>query len=149
MRRDSDGIALAVGASFGLARSLTGEISAGIQHRTYVDPSLRDINAPLVNAALVWSMSPLTTVRLTAATGVTETTIPGSSGILTDVATREVQHHLQRNLSNVLRGARKEPDGRRRPHPPHPKPILFFLNHKSSTYLYTSFLFVIVFFVIL
>lgn len=105
VRRDSDGIALAVGASFGLARSLTGEISAGIQHRTYVDPSLRDINAPLVNAALVWSMSPLTTVRLTAATGVTETTIPGSSGILTDVATLEVQHDLLRNLSIVLGGS--------------------------------------------
>lgn len=105
VQRDSDGISLAVGASFGLARSLTGEISAGIQHRTYVDPTLRDINAPLVNAALVWSASPLTTVRLTAATGVTETTIPGSSGIFTDVATLEVQHDLLRNLSLVVGGS--------------------------------------------
>jgi hypothetical protein len=105
VQRDSDGISLAVGASFGLARSLTGEISAGIQHRTYVDPTLRDINAPLINAALVWSASPLTTVRLTAATGVTETTIPGSSGIFTDVATLEVQHDLLRNLSLVVGGS--------------------------------------------
>ncbi len=105
VQRDSDGIAFAVGASFGLARTLTGEISAGIQHRTYVDPTLRDINAPLVNAALVWSASPLTTVRLTAATGVTETTIPGSSGILTDVGTLEVQHDLLRNLSLVVGGS--------------------------------------------
>ena len=50
-------------------------------------------------------MSPLTTVRLTAATGVTETTIQGSSGILTDVATLEVQHDLFRNLSIVLGGS--------------------------------------------
>ena len=105
VRRDSDGIAFAVGASFGLARTLTGEVSAGMQHRTYVDPSLRDINAPLVNAALVWSASPLTTVRLTAASGVTETTIPGSSGILTDVGTLEVQHDLLRNLSLVVGGS--------------------------------------------
>lgn len=105
VRRDSDGIAFAVGASFGLARTLTGEVSAGIQHRTYVDPSLRDVNAPLVNAALVWSASPLTTVRLTAATGVTETTIPGSSGILTNVGTLEVQHDLLRNLSLVVGGS--------------------------------------------
>lgn len=105
VQRDSDGIAFAVGASFGLARTLTGEVSAGIQHRTYVDATLRDINAPLVNAALVWSASPLTTVRLTAATGVTETTIPGSSGILTDVGTLEVQHDLLRNLSLVVGGS--------------------------------------------
>ena len=105
IRRDSDGISLLVGASFGLLRTLTGEISAGIQHREYVDPSLRSIDAPLINAALVWSMSPLTTVRLTAATGVTETTIQGSSGILTDVATLEVQHDLFRNLSIVLGGS--------------------------------------------
>ncbi|MCJ2133151.1 outer membrane beta-barrel protein [Methylobacterium sp. J-026] len=105
IRRDSDGIALMVGASFGLLRTLTGEISAGIQHRTYVDPTLRAIDAPLVNAALVWSMSPLTTVRLTAATGVTETTIVGSSGILTDVATLEIQHDLLRNLSIVIGGS--------------------------------------------
>ncbi|MEH3066380.1 MAG: outer membrane beta-barrel protein [Methylobacterium radiotolerans] len=105
VRRDSDGIAVAFGTSIGLARSVTGEISAGIQHRTYVDPSLRDINAPLLNAALVWAASPLTTVRLTAATGVTETTIPGSSGVLTEVATLEVQHDLLRNLSIVLGGS--------------------------------------------
>lgn len=105
IQRDSDGISVLLGASFGLLRTLTGEISAGIQHREYVDPTLRAIDAPLVNAALVWSMSPLTTVRLTAATGVTETTIPGSSGILTDVATLEVQHDLFRNLSIVLGGS--------------------------------------------
>ena len=105
IRRDSDGIALMVGASFGLARSVTGEISAGIQHRSYVDPSLRAIDAPLVNAALVWSLSPLTTVRFTAATGVTETTILGSSGILTEVATVELQHDLLRNLSIVFGGS--------------------------------------------
>jgi hypothetical protein len=105
IRRDSNGISFLVGATFGLLRSLTGEISAGIQHREYVDPTLRAIDAPLVNAALVWSMSPLTTVRLTAATGITETTIPGSSGILTDVATLEVQHDLFRNLSIVVGGS--------------------------------------------
>ncbi|MGH1574594.1 outer membrane beta-barrel protein [Methylobacterium sp. P31] len=105
VQRDSDGIAVALGASVRLARTLAGEVSAGIQHRTYVVPSLRDINAPLLNATLVWSASPLTTVRLSAATGVTETTIPGSSGVLTDVATLEVQHDLLRNLSIVVGGS--------------------------------------------
>lgn len=105
VQRDSDGVGVLVGASLGLARQVTGEVSAGIQHRSYADSTLRDIDAPLVNATLVWTASPLTTVRFNAATGVTETTIPGSAGVLTEVATLEVQHDLLRNLSIVFGGS--------------------------------------------
>ncbi|KQP94332.1 hypothetical protein ASF60_12835 [Methylobacterium sp. Leaf113] len=101
IRRDSDGVTFAGGATFALTRFVTGEISGGLQHRTYVDPSLRDLTAPVVNAALIWSASPLTTVRLNAATGVIETSVPGSSGVLTQTATLEVQHDLLRNLSLI------------------------------------------------
>lgn len=105
VQRDSTGVGVLVGAQLGLARRVTGELSAGVQHRSYMDATLRDIDAPLVNATLVWAASPLTTVRFNAATGVTETTIPGSSGVLTEVATLEVQHDLLRNLSFVLGGS--------------------------------------------
>ncbi len=99
LRRDSDGIAFTAGASIELNRALTAELSAGMQHRSYVDPTLRPIDAPLVNAALVWTVSPLTTVRFNQQTGVIETSVPGSSGAFTDVATLEVQHDLFRNLT--------------------------------------------------
>lgn len=105
LRRDSDGIAASVGATINLTRSVSGEVSAGLQHRTYVEPALRDLDAPILNAALVWSASPLTTVRLGAQAGVTETTVVGSSGVLTQAATLEVQHDLLRNLSIVVGGA--------------------------------------------
>lgn len=105
VQRDSDGVGVLIGASLGLARQVSGEVSAGIQHRTYNDRTLPNIDAPLVNATLVWTASPLTTVRLNAATGVTETTIPGSAGVLTEIATLEVQHDLLRNLSIVLGGS--------------------------------------------
>jgi hypothetical protein len=105
VQRNSDGISFLAGAQLGLTRTLTGEVSVGTQHRDYVDRALRNIDAPLVNATLVWSASPLTTVRFNAATGVTETTIPGSSGVVTEVATLEVQHDLLRNLSIVLGGS--------------------------------------------
>ncbi|GJD76429.1 outer membrane beta-barrel protein [Methylobacterium goesingense] len=101
IRRDSDGLTLSGGATFALARFVTGEVSVGLQHRTYVDPSLRDLTAPVVNAALTWFASPLTTVRFSALTGVTETTVVGSSGVLTQSATLEVQHDLLRNLSLI------------------------------------------------
>ena len=102
IRRDSDGITVTGGARIALTRFLTGEISAGLQHRTYVDPTLKDLTAPIVNAALVWLASPLTTVRLNAATGIVETSVVGSSGVLTQAATLEVQHDLLRNLSVTL-----------------------------------------------
>lgn len=101
LSRDSDGLTVSGGASFALTRFVTGEISAGLQHRSYVDPRLRDLTAPVVLAGLIWMASPLTTVRFNAATGVTETSVPNSSGVLTQTATLEVQHDLLRNLSLI------------------------------------------------
>ncbi|WP_232629831.1 outer membrane beta-barrel protein [Methylobacterium sp. Leaf118] len=104
LRRDSDGIAFTAGARVELSRVLSAEVSAGLQHRSYVDRSLRPIQAPLVSAALIWSVSPLTTVRFNQQTGVIETSVPGSSGAFTDVASVEVQHDLLRNLTITLGG---------------------------------------------
>ena len=52
------------GSTFEITRTLTGEASAGLQQRSYEDPRLRDLRGPLVDAALIWSATPLTTVRL-------------------------------------------------------------------------------------
>jgi hypothetical protein len=98
-RRDSDGLGVRAGTTFEITRTLTGEASGGVQRRTYDDPRLKDLRGPLVEAALIWSATPLTTVRLKAQTSVDETTIPYSSGILTRTARLEVQHDLRRNLS--------------------------------------------------
>ncbi|KQP61025.1 hypothetical protein ASG40_17455 [Methylobacterium sp. Leaf399] len=99
IRRDSDGVTLSAGAVFALTRLVSGEVSAGFEHRTYDDPRLRDLTSPVVNASLIWTASPLTTVRLTAAAGIVETSLPGSSGVRTQAGTLEVQHDLLRNLS--------------------------------------------------
>lgn len=105
LRRDSTGVALTAGAAFSLGAALSGEISGGLQHRTYPDPALADVNAPLLSAALTWQLSPLTAVRLGAQSTVSETTLRGSSGAITEAATLEVQHDLFRNLSIVLGAA--------------------------------------------
>ncbi|AWN39089.1 hypothetical protein DK427_17580 [Methylobacterium radiodurans] len=105
LRRDSTGVALTAGAAFTLGPALTGEISGGLQHRTYPDPALPDINAPLLSAALTWRISPLTALRVGAQSAVTETTLRGSSGAITETATVELQHDLFRNLSIVLGAA--------------------------------------------
>ncbi|MFD0938079.1 outer membrane beta-barrel protein, partial [Methylobacterium trifolii] len=105
VQRDSDGVGVTAGASFNLTRFLTGEVSAGMQHRSYVDRSLRPIEAPLLNASLIWQASPLTSLRLGSVTAVSETTLPGSSGVITKATTLEMQHDLLRNLSIVVGGA--------------------------------------------
>lgn len=98
-RRDSDGIGLRAGSTFEITRTLTGEVAAGVQRRSYDDPRLRDLRGPLVDAALIWSATPLTTVRLKTESRIDETTILNSSGALVRRASLEVQHELRRNLS--------------------------------------------------
>ena len=102
LRRDSDGIGIKAGTTFEISRILSGEVSGGVQRRTYVDRRLRDLDGPLFDASLVWLASPLTTVRLKAGTAVSETTVPGVSGILTQTSTVEVTHDLRRNLRLTL-----------------------------------------------
>jgi hypothetical protein len=100
-RRSSDGLGVKAGSTFEITRTLTGEASAGLQTRRYDDPRLRELRGPLLDAALIWSMTPLTTVRLRAQTTVEETSLAFSSGALTQRATVEVQHDLRRNLSLI------------------------------------------------
>ena len=52
----------------------------------------------IFDAALVWAVTPLTTVRARAQTTLDESTIPNASGAVTSRATLEVQHDLRRNL---------------------------------------------------
>jgi hypothetical protein len=97
-RRSSDGASVKAGTTFEVTRTLTGEVSAGVINRRYEDRRLRDLRGPLVDAAVIWSATPLTTVRLRATTSADETSVPGSSGILVQRGTAEIEHALRRNL---------------------------------------------------
>lgn len=110
--RDSTGFGGRIGTTFELTRLLTGEVSAGYQTRHYDDARLRDLNGPLVDAALIWSATPLTTVRLRAQSQIDETTVAFSSGVLFQRASLEVQHDLRRNLSVTAALALSEADYR-------------------------------------
>jgi len=97
-RRSSKALGARLGSTFELTRLITGEVSAGYQRRQYDDPRLRDLTGPIFDAALVWAVTPLTTVRARAQTTLDESTIPNASGAVTSRATLEVQHDLRRNL---------------------------------------------------
>jgi len=97
-QRDSDGLQARAGTSFELTRALTGEVAAGYGLRRYEDQRLRDLNGPVVEAALAWAMSPLTTLRLRGTTEFEETTIAASSGAITRRLSAELSHAFLRNL---------------------------------------------------
>ncbi len=110
LRRDSTGVTARAGSTFEVTRTLTGEVAAGYQARDYEDPRLRGLRGPVGEAALVWSATPLTTVRLRAAAALDETTIPDASGAVASRGTLEVQHDLRRNLSVTAAATLAETD---------------------------------------
>jgi hypothetical protein len=98
-RRDSTGTTLRIGSSFELARNLTGEASAGYIMRAYEDARLKHLRAPALDAALTWSISPLTSLNLRAQSEITETTLANSSGARVYRGTATLTHAFLRNFT--------------------------------------------------
>jgi hypothetical protein len=99
--RNSDGGFVKAGTSFEFSRLLIGEAAIGWAARTYEDPRLLPLQGLLTSASLVWSATPLTTVKFFATTSIDETTLPGVSGVLTNTYTAEVDHDFRRWLTAV------------------------------------------------
>ena len=97
--RNSDGVEARAGADVELTRLLTGSLDVGYGDRNYQDPRLPNLASPLIDAALVWTATPLTTVSLKTTTSLSETTIPGASGAAQHATTLEIDHALRRYLT--------------------------------------------------
>jgi hypothetical protein len=98
-QRDSNGLQGRVGTSVEITRTLTGEVLAGYGLRRFEDQRLRDLRGPVVEAALNWAMTPLTTIRLRGTTEFEETTQTGSSGSVTRRISVDLTHAFRRNLT--------------------------------------------------
>ena len=92
--RNSDGWTAVAGATLAFTRQLTGEASVGYGARAYVDPKLRNFGGPLVDASLVWSATPLTTVTAKAQTTLGDAVVAGASGALSRTFSLDVAHAL-------------------------------------------------------
>ena len=97
-QRDSKGIVGKAGSSFEISRLLTGEIAAGYLKRAYEDPRLPDLQGFIGEGSLTWAASALTSVKLTAASTVGESTIPGVSGVLYRDIGLQLDHALRQWL---------------------------------------------------
>ncbi len=96
--RSSNGLGARVGSTFELTRLVTGEAAIGHEVRKYDDPRLADLRGPIGEVSLIWRPTALTTVRLTGAGSLGETTIAGSNGVVNRSATLALEHALRRNL---------------------------------------------------
>lgn len=96
--RTSNGVLAKVGTTYQPTALIGGEISAGYEQRFYADPRLPPLGVPTVDASLIYTPTPLTTVTFTAATDVEETTLTNASGAVAHVLTLKVSHDLLRNL---------------------------------------------------
>jgi hypothetical protein len=97
-QRDSKGLTGKVGSTFEISRLLTGEVAVGYTRRTYEDPRLNNLSGLIGNASLVWTMNALTSVKLSAASTVGESTIAGVSGVLYRDVGLQVDHSFRRWL---------------------------------------------------
>ncbi len=97
-QRNSKGYTLRGGATFEIDGKLKGEASGGYVERDYKDYRLVKLRGPTLDAALIYTATPLTTVTLRGSTTTNETTVPNASGAIARKAQVEIQHDLLRNV---------------------------------------------------
>jgi hypothetical protein len=100
--RDSEGYSAKVGTSLDLARTLIGEVAVGYLNQMYVAP-LANVGGTLVEGALVWSATALTTGKLFATTGIAESPLNLVAGTLTRQIGVEVDHAFRRWLVGIAK----------------------------------------------
>ncbi|HTV36811.1 MAG TPA: outer membrane beta-barrel protein, partial [Xanthobacteraceae bacterium] len=91
-QRDSTGSSIKVGSDVNIIGTLTGEIAAGYLNRVYQDPRLPIISGPTLDGSLLWQATALTTAKFTAASTVSESAVPGTSGEFSRDLNVQVDH---------------------------------------------------------
>ncbi len=97
--RNSNGIAAKFGSTFEFSQLLRGELSAGYAQRKYQDARLPILAGGTIDASLVWTATPLTTVTFRAQTLLNETTVANAAGAISRRGSVEINHALMRNVN--------------------------------------------------
>jgi hypothetical protein len=102
--RASDGIAGKAGLRLSLSEMVSGEASLGYGVRDYRDPRLPEAGAPLIDASLIWSPTPLTTVTLKTSTQLQDAVVAGASADINRSYTINLDHALTERVKLGLSG---------------------------------------------
>jgi hypothetical protein len=100
--RDSVGYSAKAGVAVDLVRTVTGEIGVGYINQMYIAP-LANLGGFLIDGALAWSATPLTTVKLFASTTLNESPLFLTSAVLTRQVGVEVNHAFRRWLIGTVK----------------------------------------------
>lgn len=113
LRRDSSGFDLLGGVSLELSSLIFGQIQFGYLSRIYVDPRLKDVNGPSFQAALLWNVTPLTSLRLGGARTIEDASSTQFAGNTRTEVNFSVQHELYRYiiLTSDVAVSRFSPNG--------------------------------------
>jgi len=93
--RNSDGSSGKFGVAFTIPGWLTGEMAVGYLQRNYDDSVFQSVSGVTVDGSLLWQVTPLTSAKFTAATGVYESILQAVSGSLSRDFNVEVDHALR------------------------------------------------------
>ena len=98
LRRDSQGMTAAVGVTLDHGPLWLGEMALVYAMRDYEDPALDTIDVVGINGNLTWSPTDLTSVVMTFATSLDESSSATSSGTKTWSGRIDVAHELRENV---------------------------------------------------
>lgn len=100
--RNSDGFDYRLGMGMDISGKVHGDIYAGYLKTSY-DDVFDDIGAANYGGALLWNLSEITSVRVSAERSVVETTLDGSSGIVRTKAGLGLEHAFRQNIIADMR----------------------------------------------
>ena len=96
--RDTHGVRLDVGARIDLGGIVFGDVFIGYRFQDYEDSQLKSIDGLNFGTAMVWNVTPLTTLNGNILRVLEETTTAGASGFVATTLSVSADHELLRNL---------------------------------------------------
>ncbi|MGP8233267.1 MAG: outer membrane beta-barrel protein [Methylovirgula sp.] len=97
--RTSNSIQAKAGTSYEATPLITGDLALGYENGVYADYRLPVVSTPTVDATLIYTPTPLTTVTFTAATDVGQTTLANASAAIGHIFTLKLSHELLRDVT--------------------------------------------------
>ncbi len=97
-QRSSSGFGVALGSVFDIDRVVTGQFYIGYQSQNYDDPRLSSIDGVAFGGSVLWNITQLTSLKLSATRSTQETILQGASGLFDTTVEASVQHEFLRNV---------------------------------------------------
>ncbi|XSG83357.1 MAG: outer membrane beta-barrel protein [Methyloligella sp. ZOD6] len=94
----SEGYRIQAGLAFGLFGNITGEIGMGYGAQDPLDEDFALVDGFLLNADVLWQITPLTSLSLQARTNLDETTASDAAGAFTRFYGATLSHELKENV---------------------------------------------------